>query len=228
MSPRSFGSRFRGLTARMLKSYLPYYAVSDDEYLYYMWMSHLFSMSMKVPGHIVEVGVAGGRNSIIFGRLLELTGESYTRKYYGFDTFEGYCKDTVEENPWLNVNSWKGEEYSLHRVRRRIERLGYETNCVFIKGDCRKTLPEFLQNHSDDRIQPGHACIALLYVDCNAYNPALTSMQSVYPHMPSGGIIAIDEKRQGGETQAILEFAKTNGLECKHDYFRPPIFLVKP
>ena len=68
-------------------------AISDIEYLYLLWIVNIFYKSIKVPGHILEIGVAKGRNSILFGKLLELSAEKWTRKYYGFDTFKGYPDD---------------------------------------------------------------------------------------------------------------------------------------
>ena len=45
--------------------------LDDKELIYNCWISGIFQESMKVPGHIIEIGVASGRNSLLFGSLLK-------------------------------------------------------------------------------------------------------------------------------------------------------------
>ena len=200
---------------------------NDKELIYFCWITNIFQEAMKVPGHIIEIGVASGRNSLLFGSLLKLTGESNHRKYYGFDTFEGYAEDTISDNPWLSSDSWKNEDCTLRNVKKRIQKADLSETCAFFKGDCRKTIPEFLSSHKDNRIQAGQAVISLLYIDCNGYLPAISSIEKVYPYIAPGGIICIDEKIQGGETKALLEFARANNLIAKHSYYGVPAYLQK-
>lgn len=205
----------------------PEVLLSDKDLIYNCWISSIFNEAMKVPGHIIETGVASGRNSVLFGSLLRLTGEANHRKYYGFDTFEGYVNDSIMDNPWLSGNSWKSDDCKLESVEKRIANADLSETCSFFQGDCRRSIPAYLSNYSDDRIQPGQALISLLYIDCNVYLPAFSSIQMIYPHIAPGGIICIDEKRQGGETQALLEFGRSNGLIAKHSYYGVPAYLQK-
>ena len=87
--------------------------IEDKELIYFCWITNIFQEAIKVPGHIIEIGVASGRNSLLFGSLLKLTGESNHRKYYGFDTFAGYIEDSISDNPWLSNNAWKEKECQL-------------------------------------------------------------------------------------------------------------------
>ena len=202
--------------------------ISDFEYLYMTWLSFIYTKAVGVPGHIVEIGVASGRNSIIFGKLLEITSEKFIRKYYGFDTFSGYSEDSLSNNPWLKREDWQGNIFSKKSVERRVQKSGLKGSCTFIEGDCRKTIPNFLENYSDNMMNVNSIKISLLYIDCNAYEPALFSMQSLYPYITPGGIIAIDEGMQGGETKALIDFAKSMNLSLKHEIGGNPAFLVKP
>ena len=68
---------------------------------------------------------------------------------------------------------------------------------------------------SELKFQKGKAKFALLYIDCNAYIPAVDSMESFLPYMIPGGFIVIDEKNQGGETEAVIEFAKKHSLKIE-------------
>ena len=208
--------------------FIPKFPLSDVDYLYLLWIVKIFSKALNVPGHIIEIGVADGRNSILFGKLLEITSEKWTRKYYGFDTFQGYPEDAKIENPWLDLSSWKDDSCKIENVRRRIKKAGYQDFCTLFKGDCRQTLKYFLENYSDNRLNKGSAIISLLYIDCNSFSAAIESMKLVYPYLVPGGLIVIDEKRQGGESKAIIEFAKLYNIEIRHDICGSPAYLQKP
>ena len=40
-------------------------------------------------------------------------------------------------------------------------------------------------------------------------------MEAFLPHMSPGSIFAVDEKLQGGESEAMLEFAKSNDFSVE-------------
>ena len=206
----------------------PKFPISDIDYLYLLWIVSIFDKAKRVPGHIIEIGVASGRNSILFGKLLKISSEKWSRKYYGFDTFRGYPKDVKQINPWLNLNAWKNQSCSKESVLKRIESNNFDSYCELIEGDCRETLKDFLENYSDNMMQKGCAVISLLYIDCNSYTAALESMKLVYPYLAPGGLIAVDEKIQGGETKALIEFAKLKNIEVRHDSLGCPAYLKKP
>ncbi len=69
--------------------------------------------------------------------------------------------------------------------------------------------------------------MALLYIDCNSYSAAIESMKLFYPHIFPGGYILIDEKRQGGESKALIDFAKLQKVEIEHDILGCPAYLRK-
>jgi hypothetical protein len=194
--------------------------IRDDKYLdkqefrYILWLDRIYEKIKNVPGHIVELGVARGRNSIIFGNLIRLNGDEEVRKYYGFDTFQGYTDEDLRDSDWLSATAWKNNSFEF--VRDRIESAGYKTTCKLVAGDLKATLPKFL-NDGMEGFTPGNLKVALLYVDCNAYLPAITGMNVLKKHMSPGGIICIDEKLQGGETKALIEFCEKNNLRFMKD-----------
>ena len=74
-----------------------------------------------------------------------------------------------------------------------------------------------MHNTTTDRFQKGNFQAAMLYIDCNAYEPALHAMELFKPFMAPGGLICIDEKMQGGETKALTEFCRKYKLEYRKD-----------
>ena len=208
-------------TARALGyNIVPLGSVRDDGYLdksefqYILWLDRIYQKIARVPGNIIEVGVARGRNSILLGRLIELSGERAVRRYYGFDTFEGYAERDLQENGNLRPDAWKDIGFDF--VSRRIEDAGLGSISFLIKGDVRQTAPQFISTGGVN-FQPNHLKIALLYIDCNAFDPALFSMKFFHRFMSDGGVICIDEKRQGGESRALDQFCADEGLVVTRD-----------
>ena len=84
------GNNFTKLVG-MIKRFRKWTAPLDENQLeYVIWLVRLFNQIEKVPGHIAEIGVASGNNSILFGKLIQQYGQSSVRRYFGFDTFEGF------------------------------------------------------------------------------------------------------------------------------------------
>ena len=173
---------------------------SPDKYVaslvqFYQKIAHL-------PGDIIELGVAKGRNTFIFGHLIAKTG----RRYYGFDTFKGYMPDDLKQSPNLiksqKSGRWKNDPYKL---RKALDRYHLTKCCKIIVGDIKETIPKFIKNRNQH--------VALLYIDCNAYLPAITALRALQKNFQKGTIICVDEHRVGGETRALKEFAEDNQLD---------------
>jgi len=174
-----------------------------------------------VDGDIVELGVHTGNNSIQF--MLQRP----EAKYWGFDTFSGYTKEDIDSSPnneGLLENQEQGrwtcdENETIDRIK-RFRNLITETipsnkpmsGFEIIKGDLKNTLPQQIENKNLNRI-------SLLYVDCNAYLPAIKGIEAAYPIISTGGMICIDEHQDGGETKAIEETAEKHGLQIENTGF---------
>ncbi len=203
----------------------------DDKYLdqrefrYILWLDRVYSKINEVPGHIIELGVAKGRNTLIFGNLIHMNGDAEVRRYYGFDTFNGYTHEDTKSSTWLKATSWK--DTSVNYVENRIRHAGFSESCSLIEGDLKVTLPRFIENGANG-FTPNNLRIALLYVDCNAYSAALAGMEILKDYMSPGGIICIDEKQQGGETKALIEFCNKYGFKYQKDNspFSIPAYTV--
>ena len=223
------GNNFTKLVG-MIKRFRKWTAPLDENQLeYVIWLVRLFNQIEKVPGHIAEIGVASGNNSILFGKLIQQYGQSSVRRYFGFDTFEGFNNRDLSQDKHLSSNLWKGDQHSLKSVKRRIRANKLEPICSLIKGDAAVTCKSFLESYESDRFQPGMSKFSLLYIDCNAYTPAIAAMESFYNYMSPGGIICIDEKLQGSETKALIDFAEKNNLRVeRNSNLSVPMQIMKP
>ena len=180
--------------------------IKDYDLEYLLWISSIYLKIKYLPGNIAEVGVADGRNTVLFGRLIKLHNDQSVRQYIGFDTFDGYTKKDLDRDNHLNKSGWKTN--SKDAVLNRCKDNDIEEIVELFEGDATVTVPKILKDHKGKKFQKGKAKFALVYIDCNAYFPAINSMESFLPHIVPGGFIVIDEKLQGNESEAILDFAK--------------------
>ena len=187
--------------------------IEDNDLEYLLWISNLYLKIKHIPGHIAEIGIADGRNTILFGRLIKLHNDQSVRQYIGFDTFDGFTSKDISRDTHLDKARWKNN--TREKVLERCKYNNISELVEVFKGDAIETVPKVLKNHKGKKFQIGKAKFALLYIDCNAYLPAIESMENFLPHMVPGGFIVIDEKLQGSETEAILNFAKKHGLKAQ-------------
>ena len=202
----SFKSRLRQFLRTFLR--VTNSEIHDTDLEYLLWITSLYNEIRLVPGHIAEVGVAAGRNTVLFGKLIKLFNDTNVRQYVGFDTFDGYLQRDLKRDSHLNDEVWKGGIYTKEAVENRCGLADVLESVELFKGDATDTVPLVLSNHQGKLFQPGKSIFSLLYIDCNAYEPAISSMRNFYQHMANNSIIAIDEKLQGGETEALIDFAQ--------------------
>ena len=187
--------------------------IKDVDLEYLLWISNLYLKIKYVPGHIAEIGVADGRNTVLFGRLIKIHNDQSVRQYIGFDTFDGFTNEDLARDKHLDKARWK--DNSRNSVLKRCQDNDVEELVEIFEGDALNLVPNVLKDHKGKKFQKGKAKFALLYIDCNAYIPAIKSMENFLPHMVPGGFIVIDEKLQGSETEAILDFAKKQNLKVQ-------------
>jgi hypothetical protein len=211
---RSTAKIFRNL-ARKFIQLQPEKEIADSDLEYLLWICNLYLQIKSIPGHIAEVGVAGGRNTVLFGRLIQIHGDSSVRQYIGFDTFNGYNKKDLQRDNHLAQNTEHWKAFSKKGVLERCIDNGIEKEIELFEGDAEFSVPKILAEHTGKKFQASKARFAIVYIDCNAYGVALKSMQAFLPHMVPGSIFAIDEKMQGGESEAMIEFAKVNKLNIE-------------
>ena len=134
---------------KLLDSIRPSPFTEHDKYVdklelgYIVNIVDLFRASMEVPGHIVELGTASGRNALLFGNLIKLYGYETRKQYIGFDSFSSYTPKDLEVHPYLSESRWA--ENSLKKVQNRVDRLGLSETIHLVPGDIRETVPKFFK-----------------------------------------------------------------------------------
>ena len=193
----------------------PALEINDFDLEYLCWIVSLYMRIRNVPGHIAEIGIAKGRNTVYFGKLIKQFNDHNVRQYIGFDTFNGFTDESLKNDPQLNEYNGAWLENTKQSVLDRCKDNEVLDVVEIIEGDACITVPDTLKNYQGKNFRPGKGKFALLYIDSNAYEPSIQSMENFLEYMLPGGVIAIDEKLQGGESRAIIDFGKKHNLKVE-------------
>jgi len=187
----------------------------------------IFKRILNVKGSIVECGVYRGFGLMAWANMSAvLEPNNLTRRIYGFDTFEGFPRVSDKDSGVL-MKAKKGQLYSTsyEELNELIDIfdgnrfLGHVKKVQLIKGDVKKTIPEFVSKNK-------HLVVSLLFLDMDLYEPTKAAIENFYPRMPKGAIIAFDELDNPiwpGETTALLETLGINKLKIERVDFDPYI-----
>ena len=119
--------------------------------------------------HYLEFGVRNGISLNQFSEILKAI------QIYGFDSFEGFKED------WKGVSGVPKGSFSLHG---QIPKLN--NNCVPVVGWIQETLPTFISDNRDLKIN-------FMHIDTDTYPTAKFILQQTKPYLLNDSIIVFDE-----------------------------------
>lgn len=169
---------------------------------------------VKLDGAIVECGVAAGSN---FAQMVKASIDSgISRKYYGFDSFQGIPfgikeKDKVQAGLG-EIDNMNGQLVStgvtVHDKVGVIENLTkwgvFNDNVNLIDGWFQDTLP---LNDIDK--------IAVLRLDGDLYESTKVCLEHLYSKVQKGGLVIIDDYELEGCKLAVHEFIKGKRIKLQ-------------
>src|SRR4051812_12701311 len=187
----------------------------------------IFRRVLEVKGSIVECGVFRGFGLMAFAQMSAIIEPvNFTRRVYGFDTFEGFASVAAEDDssyrtaaPGALASNSLDELHELIDIFDSNRYLGHMPKVHLVKGDATQTIPQFVRDNP-------HLVISLLFLDFDLYGPTKAAIEAFVPRMPKGAIIAFDELDNPiwpGETLALLETLGMNRLRIERIPFDPYI-----
>lgn len=184
----------------------------------------LFKMAGDVEGDIVECGVFKGASLLRFASFQDIFGKR-KRSVIGFDTF-GAFPDTSfapdEKHRQRFIDDAGVKAISKEDLLSVARRKGIKTKIELIKGDVVKTVPAYIAARPKLKI-------ALLNLDTDIYEPAVTVLKYLYPKISKGGILITDDyKVFPGETKAIDDFFRGKNVYIQSfPNLQTPHFIIK-
>jgi O-methyltransferase len=161
--------------------------------------------TVEIPGSILEIGCAWGRSTVFLNRHIDSLGIDVD--YYAIDTFSGFTNSDLERERSLGRDSiyyslFRGNSKS--RFDRTMRRNGV-TRVTSFQADA--TTFDYAS------ISP----LRVVLVDVDLYRPVLMALNAIYDHVSSGGVIVVDDCKQGGlwegAYEAFMEFTQARGIE---------------
>lgn len=183
----------------------------------------IYKMIIDLPGHVLECGVYKGASMIRLATYRDMLESSYSRKIIGFDAFGKFPSqnDSHDKEFIQRFESDGGDGISVDELSRVLsykDILNYE----LVKGDVKKTVPQYLHNNPELKI-------ALLHIDVDVYKPTADILNFLFEVVVKGGIIMLDDYAAvSGATKAVDEFIKRNDLKIeKLSISHIPAFIRK-
>ncbi len=187
----------------------------------------IYKKILPVKGSIIECGVHRGFGLMAWANLSAvLEPVNLTRRIYGFDTFGGFPSvEKADESKYTKIKPGSLSTDSFNELKKIIKLydsnrfLGHISKVHLIKGNAIKTIPQFVKDNK-------HLVVSLLFLDFDLFEPTKVAIESFYPRMPKGAIIAFDELDNPiwpGETLALLKTIGINKLKIKRFEFDPYI-----
>lgn len=185
----------------------------------------LYKRIVDLPGNIVECGVFKGNSLVRFATFRELLENTYSRKIIGFDIFGKFPETAFEDDKkFLTkfIDSAGEQSISVDELNKVLTFKSFH-NIELVKGDINQTVPAYVRDQPQCKI-------ALLHIDTDVYEPAVTILESFYDRVVRGGLIVLDDYGTfPGETQAVDEFMANRKLEIKKlPFYQVPSFIIKP
>lgn len=202
-----------------------YYATATEE-RFGKFLAHyeLYKMIINLPGAVVECGIFKGNSFFRLAHFRSLLESVNSRKLIGFDMFGAFPKTNFDDDvKYLNGFIKEAGENSIGIEEiEKIMRYKKIDNYEFIKGNINQTVPEYCDKNKALKI-------ALLHIDTDVYEPAVTILENMYSKIVKGGVIMFDDYGTfPGETKAVDDFFSDKEITVrKLSLSSNPAFIIK-
>lgn len=168
------------------------------------------------PGDIAEVGCFEGGNALV---CLQSPGWDHNKKYYLFDTFEGF-PEISEHDPQAFGVGFCCIETTVQNVR---DTFAIHPEAVVVEGAIPGTFPGNV---------PNDATFSVVFYDCDLYQPAKDTLEYFWDRMEPGGVIFLHDYAYepthdfSGVKKAVDAFAAKKGVPV-HEFWHNTMAAVQ-
>src|SRR5437588_3607360 len=183
----------------------------------------LFKRTTECHGAIVECGVFKGASLARFAALRDLLAP--VKRIVAFDIF-GAFPDTGSDPGKELLDTFTreagSEGASVEDLTTILKLKGVAGPVELVAGDICSTVPRYGAEHPELRC-------SLINLDTDMYEPALVTLETLYPRLVPGGVLIADYYGiYAGETKAVDEFFAGSDERIEmFPFSRTPAYLVK-
>jgi O-methyltransferase len=175
----------------------------------------LACIESRVLGDFIEAGVFRGGAAIFMSAVLKAYNVK-DRKVWVADSFQGipFSKKVLGDP----VDKWKDRwAAQFEQVEANFKRYGLLNNNVrFIKGYFSTTL---------SRAPLGK--LAVVRLDADSYESTMDALEVLYPKIPVGGYVYIDDWHLPGCRAAVMDYRKSKGITERIDQTLDAMWKVR-
>lgn len=185
----------------------------------------LFKLALNVPGTIVECGVFKGASLSRFAMFRDLFGNPYSKKIIGFDIFGEFPETKFDSDKKVQQKFIKEaglQSISVDQMMQVLKHKECDRFVELVPGDICDTVPKYVKDHPELKI-------SLLNLDTDIYEPAVTTLEHLYPRIEKGGVLILDDYGTfPGETKAIDDYFRNEDVTIqKFPFCMTPCYIVK-
>ena len=204
------------------------FTMLSRERLYDVFLSCEYLADAEIAGDLVEIGCWGGGTLAL--ALSATKDHKVSRLVWGYDTFEGHPEPSADElDVWGNSQLSKFQDMKLKGESWASKSLDEVSSCIEQVSESEMPRLRLVKGRAEESIRAQHpGSVALLRIDVDWYEPSLAAWQELYPRVPSGGVIIVDDYgHHSGSKKAFHEFFGSRHPKFTHvDY--SCISFVKP
>ncbi len=184
--------------------------------MYALYHATKYVIENNIEGDIVECGVYKGGSSMLSADML-VEQNSFDKKLYLFDTYEGMCKPTDKDIyhgfQQKALKDWERRQTNTHNtwcyapideVKANMLSTGYpEEKMVFVKGKVEDTIPGTIPEK-----------ISLLHLDTDWYESTYHELVHLFPLLSKNGVLIIDDYGYWqGCREAVDQYFEENNIK---------------
>jgi O-methyltransferase len=183
-----------------------------------VWRELAQTLAHDVAGDVVEFGCYAGTTSLFIRRLLDETGQSASRDFHVYDSFEGLPPKVAQDA------SAAGEGFQAGVLQVSKKEFLHQFRSANLQPP---TVHKGWFNELTEKDVP--AKIAFAFLDGDFYESIRDSLALVWPRLSPGGVILIDDYAREalpGATQAVTEFLQGKPRVALHH--EQNIAIIRP
>jgi len=185
-----------------------------------LFMHHLYSQIIDVPGIIIEFGTHWGQNVSIFAALRGIYDTFHRhRKIIGFDTFKGFpaihekdgASSLMQEGNLALPKDYPDYLRAIMECQEKDNPLSHIKKYEILEGDAIFELDRYLKDHPE-------TIVALAFFDFDIYEPTKKCLELLKPRLVKGSVLGFDELNDPdspGETVALAEVFGLNNVKLR-------------
>ncbi len=189
----------------------------------FLAQNELYKKIINLPGEIVELGVFKGASLSRFAILRNIYEQNTSREIIGFDTFAEFPETEYEKDKYFTkLHNNISNSIDVDELYLSLNKRGIGEGIELVKGNILETIPNYLEKRPSLKI-------SLLNLDTDVYEPAVITLEKLYPRVCKGGVIIIDNyAKVPGETKAVDEYFKDLDVEInKFPFSSTPCYFIK-